>query len=568
MKNRENVFSAFSGTAGLIRAAVPLAVLVIAILCAIAARHDPEWLWGLGICIVLLGVAVHDLVQRDYAVLRNYPLLGWARYLFKDLRPYLRSYIVEGDLEGRPFNQDQRTLVYERSRGQEDNHPFGTELDVYGSEYKWITHSIAARETKDHDPRVMIGGPQCSKPYKASILNISAMSFGAISARAVEALNTGAKIGGFAHDTGEGSISPYHRKGGGDLIWQVASGYFGCRDANGHFDPDLFEKSAKTDQVKMIEIKLSQGAKPGHGGVLPGAKVTAEIAETRKVPQGEDCVSPAGHSAFSTPREMLQFAQKLRDLSGGKPVGIKLCVGHPHEPFAIVKAMLETGIYLDFVVVDGAEGGTGAAPIELSNHVGMPLYDGLVVMRNALVGAGLKEHVALGASGKVHSGSGIAHAIAMGADWVNAARAFMFSIGCIQSMSCHTGKCPTGIATQDPRRQRGLVVEDKAEQVARFHRKTVEAAMQIVSSAGLGSIHDLEPHHLFHRVSPTEARTADRIYPYIAKGQLLEAPEETPYEIWWNAASADSFNVAREVGEEHKAKAMEPQSRNFLNAGE
>tara|TARA_R110001583_G_scaffold194956_2_gene367927 strand:+ start:2014 stop:3702 length:1689 start_codon:yes stop_codon:yes gene_type:complete len=561
MKHNDSIFAAFSGGNGPIRAILPLAAFIGAVLCLVGAVWDQDWLWGLVICLPVLVIALHDVSQRDYAVLRNYPVLGWARYLFQDLRPYLRSYIVEGDLEGRPFNQDQRRLVYERARGQEDNHPFGTELDVYAHEYKWISHSIAAKEVPDSDPRITIGGPQCTQPYSASILNISAMSFGALSARAIEALNTGAKRGNFAHDTGEGSISPYHRKGGGDLIWEIGSGYFGCRTQDGNFDEDLFARAACTDQVKMIEIKLSQGAKPGHGGVLPGAKVTPEIAQTRKVPAGEDCISPASHKAFSTPREMLHFAARLRDLSGGKPVGIKLCVGHPHEPFAIAKAMLETGIYLDFIVVDGAEGGTGAAPIELSNHVGLPLYDGLVIMRNALVGTGLKKHVRLGASGKVHSGSGIAHAIALGADWVNAARAFMFSIGCIQSMNCHKGTCPTGVATQDPRRQRGLVVEDKAKQVERFHRKTVHATLQISSSAGLDSIHDLEPHHLFHRISPTEARTADQIYPFVAENQLIDAPEDTPYALWWKVASVDSFNVAKQVGEEHKAKSMEEENK-------
>ncbi|WP_114089911.1 FMN-binding glutamate synthase family protein [Thalassospira profundimaris] len=556
MAKKQTFVSAFAGGNGLVRAILPLLAVAGTVFCLIAAFFAASWLWGLVICLPVLALAIHDVFQRDYAILRNYPVLGWARYLFQDLRPYLRTYIVEGDLEGRPFNQDQRRLVYERARDEEDNHPFGTELDVYAHEYRWISHSIAATDVPDTDPRITIGGPQCSKPYNASILNISAMSFGSLSARAIEALNTGAKMGNFAHDTGEGSISPYHRKGGGDLIWEIGSGYFGCRTEDGNFDEDLFVKAACTDQVKMIEIKLSQGAKPGHGGVLPAAKVSPEIAETRKVPQGQDCVSPAAHKAFSTPRQMLEFAARLRDLSGGKPVGIKLCVGHPHEPFAIAKAMLETGIYLDFIVVDGAEGGTGAAPIELSNHVGQPLYDGLVIMRNALVGTGLKKHVRLGASGKVHSGSGIAHAIALGADWVNAARAFMFSIGCIQSMNCHKGNCPVGVATQDPHRQRGLVVADKAEQVERFHRKTVRAALQISCAAGLESIHDLEPHHLFHRISPTEARTADQIYPFVAENQLINAPEETPYNIWWQAASADSFNVTKRVGEEHKAESM------------
>jgi glutamate synthase domain-containing protein 2 len=382
------------------------------------------------------------------------------------------------------------------------------------------------------------------------------MSFGALSASAIEALNSGARMGGFAQDTGEGSISPYHRKSGGDLIWEIASGYFGCRDANGNFDPDLFRDTAQMDQVKMIEIKLSQGAKPGYGGVLPAAKVTDEIAQTRKVPVGKDCISPVAHSTFSTPRELIEFAAQLRELSGGKPVGIKLCVGHLHEVFAVMKTMLDSGVYLDFVVVDGAEGGTGAAPVEFSNNLGMPLRDGLVVVHNALVGTGLGGRIRLGASGKVHSGSGISNAVALGADWTNAARAFMFSIGCIQSMRCHTGTCPTGVATQDPRRQRGLVVEKKAPQVARFHKKTVQAAVDIASAAGLRRIHDLEPHHLYHRISPTEARSADRIYPFIGMNQLIDAPDETPYALWWKAAQSDSFDLSIDSTRAHRLSAQ------------
>lgn len=557
MKDSENLLDAFRGFSGYRRGVVPIGAFALGLLfLGLGLFADGAWLWGLVPCLAVLALAVHDVRQRGYAILRNYPAAGWARYCFQALRPYLRSYIVEGNREGRPFNLEQRKLVYQRARDQVDNHPFGTELDVYSSEYRWVTHSIAPAEPETQDPRIEIGGPECKTPYNSSILNISAMSFGALSARAIEALNTGARQGNFAHDTGEGGISPYHLKGGGDLIWEIGSGYFGCRDDQGQFDPGLFQEAARSDQVRMIEIKLSQGAKPGHGGVLPGAKVTQEIADTRKVPAGVDCVSPAGHSAFSTPREMLEFAARLRELSGGKPVGVKLCVGHPHEVFAVVKAMLASGIHLDFVVVDGGEGGTGAAPIELSNHVGLPLNDGLVIVRNALIGAGLKDRVRLGASGKVHSGSGITQAIALGADWTNAARAFMFSVGCIQSMRCHTDTCPTGVATQDPGRQRGLVVEEKARQVARFHEKTVAAAVQVASSAGLTRIHDLEPHHLFHRVSPTAARTADAIYPFVARNQLIEAPEDTPYALWWQAADADSFAISSDIGDAHRQQAL------------
>ncbi|WP_051609251.1 FMN-binding glutamate synthase family protein [Fodinicurvata fenggangensis] len=560
MRDSDNILSAFRGLPGARRAIVPVLAAALAVVFLLAGLWEAAWLWGLLPCLAVLALAAHDVRQKGFAILRNYPGAGWARYFFQSLRPYLRTYIVEGNREGRPFNREQRKLVYQRARDEADNHPFGTELDVYSSEYRWLTHSMAPAEPESEDPRVDIGGSECSKPYNASILNISAMSFGALSARAIEALNTGARLGNFAHDTGEGAISPYHRKGGGDLIWEIGSGYFGCRDDQGRFEPNHFQEAASSDQVRMVEIKLSQGAKPGHGGVLPGPKVTQEIAETRKVQVGVDCVSPAGHSAFSTPRELLEFAARMRELSGGKPVGVKLCVGHPHEVFALVKAMLASGIYLDYIVVDGAEGGTGAAPVELSNHVGQPLNDGLVIVRNALIGAGLKDRVRLGASGKVHSGTGIAQAIALGADWTNAARAFMFSVGCIQSMRCHTDTCPTGVATQDPGRQRGLVVEDKAQQVVRFHQKTVAAAVQIAASAGVKRIHDLEPHHLFHRISPTAARMADEIYPFVGRNQLVEAPEDTPYALAWQAADPDSFTARHNIGDAHRQQALQRQA--------
>jgi glutamate synthase domain-containing protein 2 len=556
MDKRESIYLAFTGLGGLKRGIMPFLAILLTLLCIVLSLTDRIWLWGLAVSAPVLALSIYDLYQKDYAVLRNYPVAGWARYFFQALRPFLRSYIVESDLEGRPFNHDQRKLVYDRSRNLVSSHPFGTELDVYASEFRWITHSIAPAEPESNDPRISIGGPQCNQPYNASILNISAMSFGSLSARAIEALSAGARMGGFAQDTGEGSISAYHRKGGGDLIWQIASGYFGCRDANGNFDPHLFKDAAQIDQVKMIEIKLSQGAKPGHGGILPAAKVTNEIAQTRKVSQGKDCISPAAHSTFSNPRELIEFAARLRDLSGAKPVGIKLCVGHLHEVFAVMKAMLDSGIYIDFIVVDGAEGGTGAAPVEFSNNLGMPLHDGLVIVRNALVGTGLRDRIRLGASGKVHSGSGISNAIALGADWTNAARAFMFSIGCIQSMRCHTGTCPTGVATQDPRRQRGLVVEKKARQVARFHKKTVQAAVDIAGAASLRCIHDLEPHHLYHRVTSTEARPADRIYPFVTMNQLIEAPDDTPYALWWKAAHSDSFNLSVDTANAHRLLAQ------------
>ncbi|HPF79266.1 MAG TPA: FMN-binding glutamate synthase family protein, partial [Alphaproteobacteria bacterium] len=415
--------------------------------------------WFLLITVPLVLLGLYDWFQTKWTITRNYPVAGRIRWLFLRLRPYLRAYIVEDDLTGSPYSYEARHLITSRAQGETDTHPFGTERDTDSEEYHWINHSIKAEENPDRSPRVMVGNEQTIKPYSASVFNISAMSFGALSARAIEALNIGAKRGGFYHDTGEGGLSEYHLKHGGDIVWELGSGYFGARDKDGHFDAASFKDKAANDVVKMTEIKLSQGAKPGHGGLLPAAKVTEEIAAVRQVPPHQDCLSPSAHSAFSTPIELMEFAAKMRELSGGKPVGIKLCVGQPHEVFALMKAILKTKIYPEFIVVDGGEGGTGAAPLELSDWVGMPLMDGLLLMRNALVGCGLKDKIRLVASGKVYSGMGLARNMAMGADWCNAARAFMMSVGCIQSQRCHLGTCPTGVATQDMWRQRGLIPE-------------------------------------------------------------------------------------------------------------
>ena len=500
-----------------------------------------HWPVAAGLGVVVLAIGLFDLAQTSHSLRRNFPVLARVRWIAESLRPFSRSYLVEADLEGRPFSHEERDLVYARAHGHADAHPFGTELDVYSSEYEWLAHSMLPNPDADAAMRVRVGSSQCSRPYSASRLNISAMSFGALGGKAIEALNLGAKQAGCYHDTGEGSMSPYHLKHGGDVVWQVASGYFGCRDRQGHFDPVLFAEHAAHPSVQMIEIKLSQGAKPGHGGVLPAAKVTPEIAATRGVPLGEDCVSPSRHSAFGTPVELMEFAAKLRDLSGGKPVGLKLCVGMPHEVFALAKAMLKTGITLDFIVIDGGEGGTGAAPEELSDRVGMPLREGLMIARNALVGAGLKGEVRLAASGKVTSGAGIAINAALGADWSNAARAFMFSIGCIQSLKCHTGLCPTGIATQSAARQRGLVVEEKAERVARFHAATMRALHEIIVATGLDSPSDLRPFHLRQRINTAEMRQFDEIYPFVRPGELIAGSDHPQMARWWNAASADTF---------------------------
>ncbi|HEY5784370.1 MAG TPA: FMN-binding glutamate synthase family protein, partial [Microlunatus sp.] len=462
-----------------IRTKVLWAVIVLAVLVALLAIvFSPWWLLAEIVLVPLVLLGIYDYFQPKHSILRNYPLAGRLRFLMEGMGPELHQYLVENDTDGRPFDRDTRSVIYQRAKNVADKKPFGTERDVYDSGYSWLTHSISPRPMvadPEADLRVIIGGPQCTQPYSASVLNISAMSFGALGEAAVRAMNQGAKAGGFAHDTGEGGLSKYHAEAGGDLIWQIGTGYFGCRDANGDFDPEAFQRNATLPQVKMIEIKVSQGAKPGHGGILPAAKVTAEIAEARLVPQGQDVFSPTYHKAFSTPLELCAFIARLRELSGGKPVGFKLCVGDPREFGGIVKAMLQSGIYADFIVVDGGEGGTGAAPLEFSDSLGAPLNEGLLVVQNTLVGAGIRDLMKIGASGKMVTASAMARAMALGADWCNSARAFMFAVGCIQSQRCHTNRCPVGVTTQDPKLQRALIVPDKAERVHNYHRNTVHA---------------------------------------------------------------------------------------------
>ena len=504
-------------------------------------------LWAI-IALILGGaallVALWDFFQNNHALRRNYPLVARIRWTMEDLRPFIRAYFLEGDLEGRPFTHQERALVYARSKGDLDAHPMGTELDVYSDEYEWLSHSVVPNDNASNQWRMDIGTGSCAQPYSTALLNISAMSFGSLSARAIEALNLGAKLGDFAHNTGEGSISRYHRSHGGDLIWEIGSGYFGCRRTDGGFDPDLFAKNANDPQVKMIEIKLSQGAKPGHGGVLPGSKVTEEIAEARGIPIGEDCLSPAAHATFSTPIEMLEWITELRTLSGGLPVGIKLCVGQPHEVFAIAKAMIETDLAPDFITVDGAEGGTGAAPLELSNSVGMPLREGLIFVRNALVGTNQRGRVKLAASGKIHSGAQMAKAFALGADWCNAARPFMFSLGCVQSMQCHTGDCPTGVATQKDWRQKGLIVEDKGPRAARFQKQTLHSLREIVVAMGLDNPWDIEPRDMRERLNGAKSNAIDAIYSFVEPGELLAGTENPLLKTHWDLARADTFRRA------------------------
>jgi len=518
-------------------------VIIVTLLASMAALFDWRWSFLAGSAGLLSLVGVHDFFQPRHAILRNYPLLAHLRFFFETIRPEIRQYLLEGDHEAVPFSRAQRSLVYQRAKSVESRQPFGGGRDVYLTGYEWINHSLRPVPVGNSDFRVRIGGKHCKQPYSCSVFNISAMSFGALSANAVRALNKGAKLGNFAHDTGEGSISRYHREHGGDLIWEIASGYFGCRTADGKFDPQKFARQAREPQVKMIEIKLSQGAKPGHGGVLPGAKVTAEIAETRGIPAGEDCLSPAQHSAFSTPLELIEFIARLRELSDGKPVGFKFSLGHPWEFFGICKAMVETGVVPDFIVVDGGEGGTGAAPMEFTDHVGTPLQEALLLVHNTLIGLNLRHEIRLGASGKIISAFDIARTMALGADWCNAARGFMFALGCIQSLACHTGRCPTGVTTQDPWRQRALVPEDKATRVYNFHRNTLHALAELIGAAGLRHPGEIEPRHIVRRISHNEIRLVANLYKFLQPGELLANPKaHVVYEYYWPLASSRSFD--------------------------
>ena len=521
--------------------------------CLIAGAFFGSGWFALGFLFAALcAIGGWDLLQTRHAIRRNYPILAHFRFFFEAIRPEIRQYFIEGDTEAMPFSRNQRSIVYQRAKQQLDKRPFGTPNNVYAAGFEWINHSIAPAPVSQEDFRVTVGvandgSPKTHvlKPYAASVFNISAMSFGALSANAIRALNEGARRGGFAHDTGEGSISCYHRENGGDLIWEIGSGYFGCRNPDGSFSQEHFIASATNAQVKMIEVKLSQGAKPGHGGVLPGVKVSPEIATARGVPIGQDCVSPASHSAFTTPIELLQFVDLLRRLSGGKPVGIKLCIGHPWEFFGIAKAMLETGLTPDFVVVDGKEGGTGAAPVEFTDHVGTPLAEGLQLVQNTLVGLNLRDKVRIGASGKIITAFDIARTMAMGADWCNAARGFMFALGCIQSQSCHTDRCPTGVATQNPLRQRALVVPDKAERVYQFHRQTLAALAELTAAAGLSHPGQISPDHIVRRVNQNEVRLLSNLAHFIPAGSLLEGRfEQTVFARYWPVARADSFAAA------------------------
>lgn len=525
-------------------AACPL----IAIAFVLLADSDRAWPYlPAALFAILTIVGFIDYTQDRQAIRRNYPVISHFRFFFEFIRPEIRQYFLEADTDELPFSRAQRSIVYQRAKNDVDKRPFGTQLNPYEKDYEWINHSIAPTRIDSHDFRITLG-PDRAKPYSASVFNISAMSFGSLSANAILALNEGARRGHFFHDTGEGSISCYHREKGGDLVWEIGSGYFGCRNEDGSFSEERFVANALADNVKMIELKISQGAKPGHGGVLPGAKVTAEIAEARGVPIGSDCISPAKHSAFSTPIEMLQFVDRLRTLSGGKPTGFKFAVGHPWEWFAISKAMLETGITPDFIVVDGSEGGTGAAPLEFTDHVGAPLREALMLVHNTLVGLNLRGRIRLGASGKIVTAFDLARTMAMGADWCNSARGFMFALGCLQAQTCHTGRCPTGVTSQDPTRMRALVVPDKAERVFNFHQNTLKALRELLEAAGLNHPSELAPEHVIRRVSHNEVRSLSTLHPWLRPGELLEKVPDSPvFQVYWAGSRADRFSGCRSV---------------------
>lgn len=525
----------------MIRWIAVFAVFLGGIGCAVLAAVFSAWWLIVAVVLLAFGLlGIYDLLQRRHSVTRNYPIIGHLRFLLETIRPEMQQYFIETATDGVPFDRETRDLVYDRAKGAKGEEPFGTKRDVNAVGYEFVAHSMRAKSATDAIPHAHLGGPECTQPYDIALLNVSAMSFGALSGNAIEALNAGAALGGFAHDTGEGAISPYHLKHGGDLIWEIASGYFGCRTADGHFDPERFAANAQRPTVKAISIKISQGAKPGLGGLLPGAKVTAEIAATRELPVGKTVVSPPAHTTFSTPVGLIKWIGQLRELSGGKPVGFKLCIGSKREFLAICKAMIELESYPDFIIVDGSEGGTGAGPVEFEDNVGMPLTEGLMFVQNALVGSGVRQHIKIGASGKVASGIDIVKRLCQGADFTMAARAMMFAIGCIQAQKCHTNRCPVGVATQDSGRARALVVEDKLVRVRNFQAGTVGSAKQIVASMGLDSFDQLNPRKLFRRVNPNVTQTYADLYEWLKPNQLIVAPP-TSWSRDWDLANAHDF---------------------------
>ncbi|PCH75922.1 MAG: FMN-binding glutamate synthase family protein [Flavobacteriaceae bacterium] len=506
------------------------AIIIVGIIVISLLLTPIYWLFIIVGPLILMGV--YDCIQNQHTIRKNFPLIGRFRYALEAIRPEIMQYFVETNTEGRPLNRIFRSLIYQRSKKENDTTPFGTQMNVYRTGYEWMDHSMYAKNTKNitEIPRVTIGGPDCKQPYSASLLNISAMSFGSLSNRAVMALNKGAKIGGYAHNTGEGGLSPYHLKHEGDLIWQIGTGYFGCRNDAGNFDAATFEKGAHKSQVKMIEIKISQGAKPGHGGILPAAKNTEEIASIRHIQPFKDVHSPPVHSAFSNAYEFMDFIKQLRELSGGKPIGFKLCIGKKQEFIDLCRAMISTGIKPDFISVDGGEGGTGAAPVEFSNSIGMPLREGLVFVHDTLVGFDLKKDIKIMAAGKIITSFHMARAMALGADVCYSARAMMLSIGCIQALKCNTNDCPVGVATQNKSLIKGLNVDNKAQRNANYQEKTIHAFLEIVAASGLNHPQEIMRHHINKRVGGNQVRKYSELYPELKAGCLLTS--ETVPEIY------------------------------------
>lgn len=505
-----------------------------------AAIGGPGWWILVAVVGLLLLIAIYDVVQRKHSILRNFPVLGHMRFLLEGIRPELQQYFIERNWDGRPFDRDTRSSIYQRAKNLKTEQPFGTERDVDAIGYEYLVHSTAPVPVQDTPPRVRIGGKDCAHPYDMALMNVSAMSFGALSGNAITALNRGAAKGGFAHDTGEGGLSKYHRNGG-DLVWEIGSGYFGCRTEDGEFDAGKFAETAAEEQVKMVSLKLSQGAKPGIGGVLPGPKVTQEIADARGVPKGRKCVSPPAHKVFSTPRELVLFIARMRELSGGKPAGFKLCVGSRADFLGICKAMLAEGVTPDFIIVDGSEGGTGAAPLEYEDHVGTPLTEGLLDVHNALVGVGLRDQVRIGASGKIATGIDLVKRLLQGADYTNSARSMMMAVGCIQAQLCHTNTCPVGVATQDPKRARALYVPDKTERVYHYQRACVEQAMQVMASMGLHGPGELRPHMLRRRIGHDQVLSYAELFPHLSHRELVDGSPGGPWGHDWALADPDAF---------------------------
>ncbi len=498
-------------------------------------------LWTLLVVGPIVALGYRDAFQNKRAILRNFPVLGNFRYLFEMIRPEIQQYFIESETNGTPIAREIRSVVYQRAKKQTDTLPFGTQKNVYEEGYEWLNHSLAPKKVNPESLRVIIGGPDCKKPYAASVFNISAMSYGALSKNAVLALSGGAALGGFYHNTGEGGVSPYHLAGGGHLVWQIGTGYFGCRTDDGNFSAEDFKKMANHENIKMVEIKLSQGAKPSHGGILPAAKITPEIMEIRKVQAGKDVVSPPSHKAFSTPTGLLQFVKQLRELSSGKPIGFKLCIGQPHEFVAICKAMVESKIYPDFITVDGGEGGTGAAPMEFSDSVGAPLEEGLTFVHDILIGFDLRKHIRVIASGKVFTGFNLFSRMALGADLCNTARGMMLALGCIQARQCNTNHCPTGVATSNPNLIQGLVPSDKKVRVFNYQHNTLEAFSELLGGAGLQATNQISRHHVNRRIAGDVVKTYADLFPYMERGKFLKPEYSGLYQKYFDLASPHDF---------------------------